>query len=280
MSQGSETPADPLDDRHDDPLADPLGVVLRTTPLRESDLLVVLYTDRHGRISAVARGARKSRRRFAGALSLLVLARYRLGRRPRGELWGLESADIVREWTQLSSDVVAVAHASYVAELVDALLPTEAPEPHALDIIVALWDALAAGGPSPGALRVVELALLDLAGHRPAIDRCAACGGEIGPGAVFDPRRGGAICRACAAQSRAVGVRPYEPATREYLEAVVAAGGPLAAQAVDADPRFTPADRTAARDALVAMLTGLVGRPLRSLEYLAKLGAAGRRAKD
>ena len=259
---------------------EPLGVVLRTTPLRESDLLVVLYTDRHGRLSAVARGARKSRRRFAGALSLLVLARYQLGRQPRGELWSLESAEVVREWTQLSSDVIAVAHASYVAELVDGLLPAESPEPEALGVVVELWDALAAGGPSPGALRAVEIALLELAGHRPAIDRCAACGGELGDGAVFDPRRGGAICRACAGNSRNTGVRPYAAGTRAYLRAVAEHAAPLAARAVDTDPQFTAADRTAARDALVAMVTGLVGRPLRSLEYLAKLGAAGRRAKD
>jgi DNA repair protein RecO (recombination protein O) len=264
--------SDPVDS------GDPLGVVLRTTPLRESDLLVVLYTDRHGRVSAVARGARRSRRRFAGALSLLVLARYQLGRRPRGELWGLDSAEVVREWTQLSSDVVAVAHASYVAELVDALLPAESPEPEALDLIVALWDALAAGGPSPGALRAVEIALLDLAGHRPAIDRCAACGGELGDGAVFDPRRGGAICRACAGLSRNTGVRPYDAGTRAYLRAVVELATPHAARAVDSDARFAPADRTAGRDALVAMVTGLVGKPLRSLEYLAKLAAAGRRS--
>jgi DNA repair protein RecO (recombination protein O) len=259
----------------------PLGVVLRTTPLRESDLLVVLYTDTHGRVSAVARGARKSQRRFAGALSLLVLGRYQLGRRPRGELWGLESADVVREWTQLSADVVAVAHASYVAELVGAVLPAEVPEPHALDVIVALWDALAAGGPSPGALRAVEIALLDLAGHRPAIDCCAACGSpELGEGALFDPERGGAICRRCAAQSRNTGVRPFDPATRAYLHAVIELDHPAAARAVDTDPRFSPTDRTAGRDALVAMVTSLAGKPLRSLEYLAKLGAAGRRAKE
>jgi hypothetical protein len=35
-----------------------------------------------------------------------------LGRPPRGELWNLERADVVREWTRLSSDVIAVAHAS------------------------------------------------------------------------------------------------------------------------------------------------------------------------
>jgi DNA repair protein RecO (recombination protein O) len=259
----------------------PIGVVLRTTPLRESDLLVVLYTDVHGRVSAVARGARKSQRRFAGALSLLVLGRYQLGRRPRGELWGLESADVVREWTRLSADVVAVAHASYIAELVGALLPPEAPEPHALDLILALWDALAAGGPSPGALRAVEIALLDLAGHRPAIDRCAACSStELDDGALFDPLRGGAICRRCGGNSRTTGVRPFDPATRAYLSAIAEFDTPIAARAVDGDPRFAAADRTAGRDAIVAMIGTLVGKPVRSLEYLAKLGAAGRSARE
>src|SRR6478609_8967757 len=150
-----------------------LGVVLKTTPLRESDLLVVLFTATHGRIAAVARGARKSTRRFAGALQLLVLGRYELGRRPGGELWGLDAADVEREWTQLASDVFAVAHASYIAELVTSLMPAESPEPHVLDVIVALWESLAEGGPSPAALRAVEIELFEVAGHMPAIDACA-----------------------------------------------------------------------------------------------------------
>ena len=74
--------------------------------------------------------------------------------------------------------------------------------------------------------------------------------------------------------------RPFDPATRAYLHAVIELDTPLAARAVDTDPRFTSADRTAGRDALVAMVGSLVSRPLRSLEYLAKLGAAGRRTKE
>lgn len=254
-----------------------LGVVLKTTPLRESDLLVVLYTDVHGRVSAVARGARRSHRRFPGTLSLLVLSRFHL-QRGRGELWSIEAAEIEREWTQLATDVIAVAHASYVAELVGALLPAEQPDLHALELVVALWDALADGGPSPGALRAVELGLLDLGGHRPAIDHCAACGStDLEGGAVFDPTRGGAICRRCAGLSRGPSVRALEPATRAYLRAVGETESPAAARSLDADPRFTAADRVAARDAVVAMITSLVDRPLRSLEYLAKLGATSRR---
>jgi len=254
-----------------------LGVVLKTTPLRESDLLVVLYTITHGRVATVARGARKSQRRFAGALQLLVLGKYQLGRRPRGDLWGLDNAEVEREWTRLASDVFAVAHASYIAELVGALLPPEQPEPHVLDLIVALWESLAEGGPSPGALRSVELALFDVAGHRPALDACAACGAiDLDAGAVFDPSRGGAVCRRCAASSRGPAIRPIDSGTLGYLRAAAAAPSPSAARALDSDPAFLPADRAAGRDAFVAMAQSLVGKPLKSLEYIAKLGAARR----
>lgn len=256
----------------------PLGVVLKTTLVRESDLIVSLYTDTHGRISAIARGAKRSKQRFAGTLSLLVLARYQLGRPPRGDLWSLESGEMVREWMQLGTDVVAVAHASYIAELVGAIVPPETPEPEALAVIVGLWDSLAEGGPSPGALRAAELTLLELAGHAPAIERCAACGSpELDGGAVFDATRGGAICRRCAGGSRNAGVRPFEPETRAYLTAIGRLVTPGAARAVDADTQFTSADRAAGRDAMLAMIGTLVDKPLRSLEYIAKLGAAAAR---
>lgn len=251
-----------------------LGVVLRTAPLRESDLLITLYTDEHGRLSAVARGARRSQRRFSGALSLLVLGRYQLGRRPRGDLWSLEAGEVEREWTRLASDPIAVAHASYAAELVGALLPPEAPDPHALAVILDLWDCLADGGPSPAALRSVELSLLELAGHGPALDHCAACREpDLASGALFDPARGGAICRRCAARSRGAGTRVLPPESLRYLGEIAARSTPTAARPLDADPRFPAAVRTAARDALVAMVSSLVDKPLRSLEYIAKLGA-------
>ena len=252
------------------------GVILRTTPLRESDLLVVLYTETHGRVSAVARGARRSQKRFGASLSLLVLGSYQLTRPARGDLWSLDGAEVEREWLTMSADVLAVAHASYLLELVASLLPVEAPEPHALELICAVFDTLAAHGPSPGVLRAAEMALLDLGGHRPAIESCAACGSsDLHEGAIFDPPRGGAVCRRCAPISRGAGTRVLEPGALAYLREVAALPDPAAGRALDT--RYEPADRTSARDALVAMILGLVGRPLRSLEYIAKLGAAQRR---
>jgi DNA repair protein RecO (recombination protein O) len=251
------------------------GMVLRATPYGESDVIVQLVTAEHGTVSALARGGRRSQRRFAGALGLLVLGRYQLKARPRSDLWSLESAEVVREWTALAVDVAAVAHASYALELVRELVPAEQPEPAALALLIELHEALAAHGPSPSVLRGYELALLDALGSAPSLDRCVGCGATDTldmPGTVFDPERGGVACPRCAALSRGAGIRPLAAAARAYLLAARAAQPLGAAVALDADPDGAH-DRHVARDCLVTMIVGLVGRPLRTLEFLAKMRA-------
>jgi len=224
-------------------------------------------------VSALARSARRSQRRFAGALGLLVLGRHELRARPRGDLWHLDSSSVVREWTALATDVAAVAHASYGVELVRELLPAEQPEPAALDLLVELHDALAAVGPSASVLRAFELRLLDLLGSAPSLDRCVGCGATDSldfAGTVFDPGRGGLACPRCAPDGRGAGIRALPPPARAFLIAARDAGGLAAAAALDAEADAAH-DRQVARDAVVGMILGLVGRPLRTIEFIAKM---------
>ena len=251
-----------------------LGLVLRATPYRDADLVLALYTAGHGRITALARGARGSRRRFSGALGLLVLARYRVRPPARGEMWSLDSAEVVREWTRLATDLGTFAHAGYAIELLRELAPAEAPDPRLLALVIALFDCLAAAGPSPAALRAFELALLSEIGSAPVLDACVACGSPeaiAAPGVVFDPGRGGMVCAGCAPGSLGMGVRPLAEPARRYL---ADAQGRAPAEAVALDAAMDPHDRVAARDALHAMIGGLLGHGLRSVEFIAKL--AGR----
>jgi DNA repair protein RecO (recombination protein O) len=251
-----------------------LGLVLRVTPYRDADLVVALYTAGHGRLTALARGARGSRRRFAGTLGLLVLARYQVRRPARGDMWSLDSADVVREWTALAADLAAYAHAGYGLELLRELAPAEAPDPALLALVIALFDNLVAHGPSPAALRAFELALLTEIGSAPVLDACVACGTADAldePGAIFDPGRGGMVCARCAPTSRGAGVRHLAVAARRYLSAAAAR---TPAEAVGLDAELDPADRIAARDAVLAMIGALLGHGLHSVEFIAKL--AGR----
>lgn len=251
-----------------------LAIVLRSTPVGESDLVLGLYTEALGRVSAIARGARSSRRRFAGALGTLVVSEVALSRRARGgELWSLDQATPRDDHAALAADPIALGHAAYGLELVRELTPAEVPEPAILALVVALWRELAVG-PAPSLLRGFELRLCALLGSEVALELCAACHHalEHDDGAVFDPTRGGALCRACAVSSRGPDVRPLPAAARHHLQAVAAAELG-AARALDA----ADDDRIAAREAMLAFVGHLVGHPLRTIGYVAQVHAALRR---
>lgn len=246
--------------------------MLRAQPYRDSDLIVTLFTQELGKLSALARGGRRSQKRFAGALGQLVVSSFELSRSPRAELWTLESATVEREWMDLSLDVAAVAHASYALELVREMLPSETPEPDVLALMVELWDSLRVSA-SAAALRYVEQALLEVAGTSPSLESCAACGTPLEDEAacLFDPARGGAVCSTCAPQSRGAGARPLGAAARRYLAAISKVESVAAARELECQLELEPGERAAARDAMLAMIHVLVPHPLKTVEFIAKL---------
>src|SRR5213594_1612491 len=77
------------------PLKDSEAIVLRTYPLREADLLVTLFTRAEGKVRGIARSAKKSKRRFGGALEPLTYVRVHYEDRERQELVRLDSCDVL-----------------------------------------------------------------------------------------------------------------------------------------------------------------------------------------
>jgi DNA repair protein RecO (recombination protein O) len=244
--------------------------VLRLVAYRDADWIATLYTRGHGKVSALARGARSSRRRFGAALGHLAVSRFGLERR-RGELWTLTSAELRHDFTALAADLGSYAHASYVIELLRELAPPEVAEPALLDLVIALHHSLVAHGPRPAVLRAFELHLLHAIGSAPVLDRCVACGrdDDLAEGAWFDPSRGGVLCRACGALGRGPGLRPLPGPARAYL--LAARSVEALADARDLDAGAEAGDPAAARDAVIGMITHLLGHPLRTLEFLAKV---------
>src|SRR5436309_10127479 len=105
------------------PLKESEAVILRTYPMREADLLVTLFTRQEGKIRGVARAAKKSKRRFGGALEPLTYVRVYYEDRERQELTRLDSCEVIE--SPLATEVsypraVALGH---IAELLDELLP-------------------------------------------------------------------------------------------------------------------------------------------------------------
>lgn len=250
------------------------ALVLRSVGYGEADLIVTLYTRARGRLVALARGARKSKRRFGGGLELFTLSSVQLGGRSGAELWTLQSAEPGRSFASLALNMGAFAHAGYATELVRELTATEQPEAMVLDLLLELYQALTEYDPSPMTLRAFELRLLDIIGLAPVLDRCVGCGtGDVdGRGLVLDVSRGGVCCVGCAALSRRVGVRSLSGAARRVLAACQGASSLEAARAICPEPEVA----AEVRDALLAIVLEHVGKPLRSLEFIAKVTGASR----
>jgi len=239
------------------------ALVARTVNYGEADRICALLTRDRGKISVLARAARRSRKRFGGALSLFVIGDAAVRARSRGDLSLLERFDSLEDLAPgISGDVVKVAHGSYILELARELWPEDQPEPAAFELVCEALRSLASDPPSPPLLRAFELQLLEAMGLNPCLDRCVACGED--PGEVttlFNLHRGGILCGDCDPHGW-----PLSHEARRHL--VDLARIPLAeASGVSVDKR----DAWQARDLMLEVVRHQLGKDLKSLEFIAKL---------
>lgn len=244
------------------------GVVLRAVDYGEADRVVTLLTRERGKVSAFARGARASRRRFGGALEPFTLLTAEARERAGSDLLGLDAVAVVRGFPALRADLARIACAAYAAELARELVRDHEPHPDLLALLVAYLELLEAGPARPAGLRAFELGALREAGLMPRLDACARCGGPLEEGAParFDPGQGGALCPGCAPVA--------SPAAPTLSPAAAAALGRLQAgglEASAAEALAPPAGREV-RAALAAFIEHHLGRRLAARRFLDEVG--------
>jgi DNA repair protein RecO (recombination protein O) len=244
------------------------AIVLRAVDTGEADRVVTLLTRERGKVSAFARGARASRRRFGGSLEPFTLVAAEVRERSASDLLGLESVSALDAFGGIRGDLARIACASYAAELARELVRDDQAHEDLFDLLAAYLAALAAAPARPSALRAFELGALRAAGLAPRLDACARCGAALAADrpARFDPALGGALCAPCAPRA-APGGPSLSPATAAALERLAAGG--LAAAA--AEPLAPPAGREA-RDALGAFVEHHLGRRLQARRFLDEVG--------
>jgi len=169
------------------------GVVLRTYRLGEADRIVVVLTEGHGKIRAVAKGVRKTKSRFGGRLeptSHVSLQLYE-GR----ELDVVTQADTLEHHRQVREDLDRLAKASAVLEAVDQVAQDREPSPQLYRMTVGALRSLEQQD-SPLLLAGFYWKLLAAEGVAPLVDACARCGSD-GPLVAFALTEGGVLCREC-----------------------------------------------------------------------------------
>lgn len=255
------------------------AVVLRTRTLREADLIVVLLTPGYGKVDCIARGARRSRRRFPGGLPIGARGEAQLGHheRSRGSLMNLNDFAPSTDHAKLGRDLELFAHVAYLCELSDQLIGPAAPDPTAF---ARLCEALAAAmeATHPAILRRYELCLLEGLGLLPALERCSVCGSPVdeqGEGVAFSRERGGALCLAHSRATQRIPAAVLRLAVA-LLEGVGGVGGvgdgsDGASNEAAAYAELDASTRRGLRDLCRELLGPHLRGPLRSRAFFAQL---------
>ncbi len=184
------------------------ALLLRAVDFGESDRIVHVLVPHAGRLTGIAKGARRSKRRFGGNLDLFNRLRIQIAPRRRpGSMARLEAAILVEAFQGIRRRPRSFALGCYLLELVDRLSPENAAPREARAVFTCMLDALRViDRTEPDArLRVLlELRALAALGLCPELRHCVRCGKEAaGAGTVgFDVADGGPVCPGCATPSR------------------------------------------------------------------------------
>lgn len=170
------------------------AIVLRTYPLREADLLVTLFTRLEGKVKGVARAAKKSRRRFGGALEPLTYVRVHYEDRERQELARLDSCEVLESPLAREVSYPRAAALGHVAELLDELLPDREANDAVFRLTLAVLAALQ-GSEIWLPVTYFELWMTRLVGFLPELGECIVCGrGLNGSRAFYHVLADGLMC--------------------------------------------------------------------------------------
>lgn len=170
------------------------ALTLRTYPFQEADLLVTLFTRTEGKIRGVARHAMRSRRRFGGALEPLTYVTAHWQEKEKQDLARLDSFEVISSPLTSEMTYPRVVALSYVAEVIDQLLPDREPSDDifrlALSVVRhletdAIWKPLT----------YFDLWIVRLIGLLPDLSYCVTCDCVLnGSRAFFHPLADGLLC--------------------------------------------------------------------------------------
>ncbi len=175
------------------------AIILQSKPTGESDLVVDFLSPALGRLKGIAKGAKKSKKRFIHCLEPLSRSRLELFEKP-SQVWiRIDSGELIDPFKEIRGDFRKWGLAAFACELIQELVPVSDSCPQIYGLLRDTLEILdrEKGEPEIGAL--FQLKLLQLAGYGLSFESCQACGkgGADMPQAVFLPGPGRLQCRQC-----------------------------------------------------------------------------------
>lgn len=248
------------------PLLSTEAIVIRSLNYGESDKILTFLTRDYGRLKGIAKGARRSKRRFQNVLSLFShLCLIFFDREGMG-LVRVESADLLHLFPNIREDLKRIYYGNYYLELANEMAGEREANPEAFDLLLAFLMDLDRMDPEEEQLRKFEIRMLSLYGYRPHLYRCGLCKRSWeelreAPSVFFSLEKGTLFCDRCSRQGEKL--IPFSLGTARLID-----------QTAQMDLRklgrikFTSQALAEGREILPRFISYQLGKELRSLKAI------------
>ncbi|NQT10965.1 MAG: DNA repair protein RecO [Desulfobacteraceae bacterium] len=179
------------------------AIMLRRTDFGDYDLIITFFTLNKGKISVIAKSAKKSARRFSGILELFSVLDIvcSAGRRPGLSI--LQEAALKHPFAGIREDVIKTAYASYWAELINEWMEEGGRQNQLYHLFQHVLCELDLGQIPDRALSIqFQIRFIAMSGLCPNLNRCSLCKIKLEKmkknEVVFDLKKGGLVCEKCA----------------------------------------------------------------------------------
>ncbi len=243
--------------------------MIRSLNYGESDKILTFFSENFGKIRGIAKGARRSRKRFQNALGLFSHIRLIFFDREGVGLVRAESGDILHTFPKIRENLTKIYYGNYFLELVNEMAGEREANPEAFHLLLSFLLKLEEEEPEEQRLRMFEIRMLSLFGYQPSLKRCDVCRRDWeelrkSPRVFFSVEKGAMVCEGCSKILNRL--LPLSLGTARLIEQI---------SQVDLSKidrlKFTPQALAETRELLPKFITYQLGKELKSLKVLKAL---------
>lgn len=175
------------------------GLVLRVSDHGESDKIVTLYSPDLGKATAIAKGAKRSKKRFSNKLEEFTLLQIHYNTPKRDSLLFLREADLEDSFLSLRQVYDRFVAASFIGELTLRFTREHDPDPPLFSLLTWALEGLDKGSAPLQTCALFLLRILSATGYQPVLERCGYCGETVRSGCSYSLHTGGGslVCDSC-----------------------------------------------------------------------------------
>jgi DNA repair protein RecO (recombination protein O) len=179
------------------------AIILRTKDFGESDCIVTAFSSLYGALRGIAKGARRSSKRFANSLNIFSLVNMEFRERRGSDLVWFDSCDLIDGYPGIRSDYDLLLKASYMVELTEILFPPNIPSSEMFRLLQSSLSYISEKQDTEHTIIIFQVQAMRIGGFGINVSKCGLCGRSYkGEGrALFHPPSGSIVCMACEQES-------------------------------------------------------------------------------